>query len=334
VEQAADAIMAGTTDRKVRLAALQWKIEAVPALRQALFQPDPITAALDTLLLCRQMSDYFETGAGRDALGPASTQALNACRRMQEEFTRVLASGTTSGDLSKATAFATSWAAEHPVRRSIADRESALTRVYEREFTDEMHLGRVIAEVTTTADDLNRKVEVYSDQLFRQARWELERFRMEMVSELRADEAIPLVDRAVTTAAQAVATIDRLAPAVERALTVAQEGPRLIASEREAALKAMHEEVTRTIQCVHEVRVAALEQVGKERGTAMHELDEALHQQRERVMGDVDQMATKSIDYAMQRLARLMAVAMGAAFGAALLGLFLARRLFVRRPAG
>src|SRR5262245_19742585 len=39
--ESADRIMAGTTDPAVKRAALLWKIEAVPALREALFRPDP-----------------------------------------------------------------------------------------------------------------------------------------------------------------------------------------------------------------------------------------------------------------------------------------------------
>jgi len=48
VEQAADAIIAGTTDRAMQQAALCWKIEGVPAVRKTLCQSDPFTAVLDT----------------------------------------------------------------------------------------------------------------------------------------------------------------------------------------------------------------------------------------------------------------------------------------------
>src|SRR5262249_3711069 len=83
VEQAADEIIASTDDRAVKLAALTWKCDAIPALREALFQPDVATAALDTLVLCIQMGDFFETGAGKKALGPLSDRAVAACRSMQ-----------------------------------------------------------------------------------------------------------------------------------------------------------------------------------------------------------------------------------------------------------
>jgi len=102
IEQAADAIIAGTTNRTVQQAALHWKIEGVPALREALFRPDPFTAMSDTWVLFYQMADYFETGRGQEALGPASAQAAATCRRLEEEFTQIVASATKSGDVSKA----------------------------------------------------------------------------------------------------------------------------------------------------------------------------------------------------------------------------------------
>jgi len=104
IEQAADAIIAGTTKRTVRQAALRWKIEGVQALRKALFESDPFTAVSDTWVLLYQMADYFETGPGREALGPASAQAADTCRRLEGEFTQIAASMTVSGDISKARA--------------------------------------------------------------------------------------------------------------------------------------------------------------------------------------------------------------------------------------
>jgi hypothetical protein len=69
IEQAADRIIAGTTDDAVKRAALRWKIEGVPALRKALFEPDPYSAVMDTWVLTNQMADYFQHGPGREALG-------------------------------------------------------------------------------------------------------------------------------------------------------------------------------------------------------------------------------------------------------------------------
>jgi len=64
----ADQILAGTSDPTIRREALRWKIDAVPALREALFQPNPMTAVGDAWVLTFQMTDYFEQGPGAKAL--------------------------------------------------------------------------------------------------------------------------------------------------------------------------------------------------------------------------------------------------------------------------
>jgi hypothetical protein len=58
VEQSADAIIAGTTDPKVQMAALRRS----PRDPRCALSPDPAVAALDTAVLCNQMIDYFEIG--------------------------------------------------------------------------------------------------------------------------------------------------------------------------------------------------------------------------------------------------------------------------------
>ena len=188
LDQAADEIIAGSTNSAVQRAALVWKIEAVPAARAALFEPDPYRALFDTWVLCNQMADFFEMGPGKEALGQASPAAVAACRRLEEEMNRVAASVTISGDVSKARAFAKKWAREHPIRHSISDRETTLSRVLEQDSAGQISTGEAVAEITTTMDDLNRRLEVYSEQLFRQARWEAELFKADLIAELQLPE--------------------------------------------------------------------------------------------------------------------------------------------------
>ena len=309
IEESADVIIAGTPDPNVKLAALEWKMEAVPAMLEALFRPDPYSAAFDTAALCMQMTQYFERGPGRELLGPAaSAQAAAACRSMGDEFIKVVATGTASGDVSKARDFVQRWAAEHPIRHSIADRESAMSRVYEQEFLNSRKASDYIADAASIADDLNRKLDVYSDQLFRQARWEVQRLRLEMVRDYRLDQAMPLAERAVKSAEQAVSTVDRLAPAIERTLLVAEGAPKLVAGEREIAIKSVHDEITRT-----------LEQVGKERGTASKEIHDALQAQANRLAVEGSRISREEIDYVMARVNRVVTISMGVAIGVVVL---------------
>jgi hypothetical protein len=339
LEQAADQIMAATTDDAVRRAALRWKIEGVPALRKALFEPDPLSAVMDTWVLLNQMADYFEHGPGNGALGESAVTAVAACRRMEEDFTTIVGSMAVSGDVSRARAYARRWAAEHPIRHAIAGRETALGRVLEREAGASYSAGEVVAEVTTVIDDLGRRLEVYSDQLLRQARWEMESFRSEILSDLKMDQALPLAERAVTSGERAVAAADRLVPAVERTLGVVEgavslveravraveDTPSVLLGERDAVLGVLQDELTRTIQFVQQERIVALEHLTRERVAALGEMRETLVEERKALTREIEHLVLKVVDHAFWRAAQLLAL-----LGVALLVALAAAALLAR----
>jgi hypothetical protein len=326
IEQSADAISTASTDTNVKLAALKWKMEAVPAMREAIFRPDPYSAAFDTAALCMQMTEYFEHGPGKEALGPASAQAAAACRSMTEEYLKVVASATSSGDISKARDYVQKWAADHPIRHSIADRETALSRVYEQEFISSRSATEYIADTSATADDLARKMDVYSGQLFRQARWEAERLQLELVRDYHIDQAMPLAERAVKSAEQAASTVDHITPALERSLEVAQGAPKLVVAERETVIKAVHDEMTRVLESIRDERVIALEQVSKERAIGSGEIKDALSAQATQLATDAQRISKLEIDYVMEKTTRLVSISLAVALAFVFLGLLIRRR--------
>jgi hypothetical protein len=328
IEQAADQIIARTTSDAVKRAALRWKLEGVPALRKALFEPDPFSAVMDTWVLSNQMADYFERGPGREALGESAVIAVAACRRMEEDFTRVVASMTISGDVSKARAFARKWAAEHPIGHAIATRETALSRILERDAASSHSTAEIVAGLTTAVDDLGRRLDLYSDQLFRQARWELESFKSEVLPDFKMDQVLPLTERVVKSAERVVATIDRLVPIGEGALRAMEEAPKFLLGEREAVIKALQDDLTKTIKFAQEQGIAALEHLTreriaalehvtnerivtleyltKERIAAFNEVRETLIEERRALAQDVERVSLKVLDHASWRAAQLL----------------------------
>jgi hypothetical protein len=303
---AADEIAASTASQTVRLAALEWKIEAVPAMRDSLFQPDPHVALVDAWVLLYQMSDYFERGPGKTRLGPASALAAAACRTSEDHLTGVAASATTSGDVSKVREFVRTWAAEHPITDTIAARQPILSIDVENAIPDSLTLGQAVTEVATSLDDLNRRLEVYSGQMVRQARWELERQTLSLLDDLSAKEAIPLAGRAVASAEQAAADIHRLAPAVEGAARTAERAADIIATERRAAVAAISADLARTIEFAQRERLAVLEYLTIERQTAIDELRKTIIEEHEAIIRDTEKVAVRLVDHAINRLERLV----------------------------
>jgi hypothetical protein len=351
IEQSADTIAAGTSDRSVKRAAIQWKIEGVPAVRGALFQPDPFTAVFDTWVLTYQMANYFESGPGRTALGSAAPLAVETSKRMEEELTEVATTFTISKDVSKVRATAKQWAIDHPIRYALRDRETALSRVTERDVGVDWSAGEVIAEMATTADDLHREIQIYSNHLFRQARWEAELLKLD----LRTEELMPLAERAVTSGERAVVTLDSLTPSIKSAADAASKAadaasnaaakvpadiPALVASERKAAVDVINEDLGKTLTFLQAERIAALRQITEERIAAMEHLSderiavlkevrEIAANERLALSQDIEQASYKVVDRAAWRLAQIVAATLVSVLVAALILLFLIRWLFV-----
>jgi hypothetical protein len=328
IERTADQIAAGTADPAVRRAALRWKIEAVPTLRSALFQPEPFTAVLDTWVLFNQMADFFESGAGREQLGDRAPVAVESCRRLEKQIADVFAAMTVSGDVSKVRAFARSWAADHPIRTAIPDREAALSRSLERDVPAAWSTGEAVAELTTSIDDLNRKLDVYADQLFRQVRWEGEL----LASDLRLAEVPPLAERSVQSMESVAAAFDRPGPSSERLVAVAEDLPALVASERKAAIESLSRDLTRTLAFLQEERIVALRQVTAERIAAMGTLNQSVSEERKALGHDLERVGLQIVDHAVWRLAQLVAAILVSLGVGTVAVLVLVRKLFFTPP--
>lgn len=352
IEQAADTITAGTSDRALKRAAIQWKIEGVPAIRGTLFQPDPFTAVFDTWVLTYQMANYFQDGPGRAAFGRAAPLALDTSLKLEAEVAEVATSFTKSGDISKVRSTAKQWAIDHPIRYAIRDRETALSRVTERDAGVEWSAGEVVAEMAATADDLHREIQIYSSHIFRQARWEAELLKLD----LPTDEVLPLAERAVKSSERAATTLEQLTPSITVAANAAAKAadaasdasskvpadiPALVASERAAAVDAVTEDLRKTLTFLQGERIATLRQISDERIAAMNQFSDErfavmkdlrviADDERLAVSKDVEQAGLRVVDHAAWRLAQIAAGTVVAVFVGAALLIFLTRRLFIK----
>jgi len=332
--ESADRIMTGTTNRMVRREALLWKIQAVPAVREALFHPNPFMAIMDTWVLMWQMTDYFESGPGQKALGAAAPIAVKTCQELEKEVDTVTASMMISGNVSDARKFARNWAKENPILYSIASRESTLSRVLERELKETFSTHELAGNVLVTLDDLSLRMDVYSAQLFDQARWQAELVAMDLASDYGLEKAMPLAETAVQSASEAVATLKRLEPAVGDTLAVAKSTPEIISRERTATVQAAHDEISGTIEFVRAERIAALEYVTKEREAALKELSQTIAAERKILSDDAEQIGRRVVDHAMLRVTQLTAAVLVCVFVGVVVLLWITRHIFATRPRG
>ena len=328
IVESADRIRAGTTNRAIRREALLWKIEAVPALREALFRPNPLVAIGDTWVLIWQMTDYFEKGRGKQALGADSPIAVATCRYLESELAVVASSITRSGDVSHVRNFTMQWAAEHPIRHSIAARESTLSRALEREIQETFTAQEMVINIAAKLDDLSHRIDIFSAQLFDQSRWHAELFAMDLAEDYQMERALPLAENAVQSGADAIKTLNRIIPPLEAALETVNAAPATFAEERKTAIEILQQELTRTIQFAQMERIAALEHLTKERVAALAALHDYIREERRALMGEMKEIGREVVDHALMRTAQMVAAILAASFVGVVVLLFITRQVF------
>jgi hypothetical protein len=169
--------------------ALLWKIEGVPALRASLFRPNALTALIDTWVLCNQMTDAsIMVPARRRWAGrvwyrrhlPPVGGTNQRHRRRGELFRRRVKGAGLRAEMGGRT----SNSAFH--RQS----ESTLSSAGARGLRSVVRHGSGRRN-NDPLDDFNRRLEIYSDQLVRQVRWEAELFKADLLAELRWHKRCP-----------------------------------------------------------------------------------------------------------------------------------------------
>ena len=136
--------------------------------------------------------------------------------------------------------------------------------------------------------------------------------------DLQGTEVLTLAERAVKSSEFAATTFERLAPAIESAAAVASKTPELVSTERKAAVDAIHEDLTRTlnflqaerlatVRQITDERIAALAQLTEERIAAMKELQAIASAERAAALEELHAIATESRIAGMQELHAIVA---------------------------
>jgi hypothetical protein len=317
VASTADQIMASTTNQTIRREALLWKIQAVQVMRETLFHANPYIALGDTWVFLTQMDGYFQSGPGRQALGDSAPIAVAACASLEKQLTEVAASFTHSGNVTDVRTFIQKWAADHPIKHSIAGRESVVSYFTRRNLQETFSAPEAAGDFVVTMNDLSRRFDIYSGQLLDQSRWQAELFATDLAREYHLDKT--------------AADLDKTAADLDKTTAVLDTAPQFIDSERGAVQQAVHEEVSRTIQFAQQEMTAMFDEVTKEETAALLELHRNISEERTAFTQDLGQLSFKVMDHAFFRIAQLAGGIVLVVFAGFVVLLYLTRRLFLAR---
>jgi hypothetical protein len=261
MEKAGEAVLAQEDDPRRRRHALMWLTNGIPAMQQALFQPDPLAALLDAWFLIAQMRGYFDSGHGHEDPPVYSDLAHAMLDEMESDFKLILDSAGGEQSYERSREFVYSRAAEVPVDRGFAARRGST--IFLAEFTTKAGGGvfQSIGSITETAEDLVARIDLNAEYIPKLARWHAMLFALD-----GGYDTLP-------EAAANLEYIEMVALEVERLAPLLEELPTLVSEERIAVLTALDDSLSRTLRFIDQ-----------QRSTLMHE---DLRAEREAVLAAV-----------------------------------------------
>jgi len=182
IEEAADQIAAATEDEQIRRHALMWKINAIQACFRAASRHDALGAFADLWILGAQMSEFFDTGAGRELFGSQQGVAVTTARAIEARLERTFASvfrpdGSDEG-FRKARQVVDSFAKAHPIE-SLYFRREPMSGPPESRVAPESEGFGVVADLEADVVELQRILSTQLEYLPRIARWQSELLLMD-----------------------------------------------------------------------------------------------------------------------------------------------------------
>ncbi len=319
VETAADSIVAGSDDPEIRRRAMHWKFFAVPAVHRAVFQFDPLAATVDAWVLCVQMREYFETGAGKQRFGPGQAIAVAACVRLEEDIVELGRSIRQGGDLSIGEDFVYPWAATHPITTPSLVRRSCTGALSSFTSLDATGGFAVAGAMNDQMRDLSDRITLYAHNAPRILQWQAE-MALEVIPRLVGAEretalaALQVQSEVLTATMMEFASAERVA-----AMSDLQGERELIMARLESERLLLEEMVVRE-------RELLLATMRAERELVLAEVDSLAGRRLDQVTRLSRSIGPETIDYFLGRTVRLLALPVILILAMGCYALFLLRR--------
>jgi hypothetical protein len=328
VEKAADRVREESDDPGVRRRALRWKIETVPTIHRAAFQPDPFAALLDLWLLTVQLQHYVEGSVEMGAQQEQLRVDVRTLREDDEEYLRLIARKPRV--VEEARPKVEEVALRFPLGSDVADRVTAVSFLADAMTGETRSAFAVVGDVAETLSDFSNRLNIYTAELPRLLRWQVQ---------LMAEEASldPEVEKSVEELRQAARALEKVGILADPDILEGLLDRPLTALERErvAALADVDRQRAETLERLGQEREIVLAALGAERSATIADLRrerletlDEVEALRRRLLAEGSERAERLVDRLAWRLAQVGA---GGLLLGACLGLLVGRALERRR---
>jgi hypothetical protein len=310
MEDAGEAVLAEETDPRLRRNALLWLTNGIPAMQQALFQPDPLAALVDAWFLIAQLRGYFETAAEFNSTPPHYVDlANNILDAMEADIRLIIENSGPNTSYERGRALIYEKAARVPIDRSFASRRGSAA--FLADFTARAGGGALksIGSITETVEDLVARIDLNAEYIPKLTRWQAMIFMM---------------DEGFGTTAESIEYLQYLefvASEVERLAPLLEILPEMVTNERVVVIEALDAYLSRTFAFIHEQRstlmgeevrvereavlaaireerIAVLEAVAEERGIVL----DALRTERAATFEDLNTLMDEAFTREVNKL--------------------------------
>ena len=310
IEKSGDEIIALTNDPAVKRKALLWKMNSIPAVYKAFYNPKPLLAMLDSWALSLQMKQFFKSEAGQKAFGKWHIYGWDAAVLMETQMVELVKLMSPAGDISLAENFIQSWSDDHPIQIPFFVRESMVPLLSSGSAEKALSAFQAAAKLPYQLDDIANRFAIYGDYLPKQARWQAEL----LWSDLGVHEKVETLNAELTTVTQVLQQVG----------DVVEKSPDFIADERSAVLEVFRNERLETLSAVNKQRIETLDTINQQRIETLDFLTrektaiidalenerkivlEVLESERHSVLNEVESMGNRIVQDAIKELDKLI----------------------------
>ena len=280
VEQTADLIAAlesnDEQDIYLKSNALMWKINAEQALQRTIFQASPVAAMVDTWAFTAQMSEFYDTGAGKALFGEQQAQVIETSRALEAQFEKTVKGFVSQSDFNNNRNFIKQYVLDNPLTDITFSRKSAFNDWLIFREINEFEAVTTFGSVPEVMSDISDRMAMISEQMPKILGWKAELYALH--SNINAEEIqATLVSISETSArfrelmAQSPEMMQSLAVDMRRELSPLLQQ---LSDSTDDKLKQLSVERQALELMVKNERLALEEMVARERIAAAANLDE------------------------------------------------------------
>ncbi len=286
VEATADSILRITYDPELKEAVLLWKIYGISGMNKALYKNDPIASFFDVWPYTKQMVIYFESGLGSITFQDYAPIAHRISLELESELDKVLMDVSVQTNNQEYEQDVDEWVKANPFVDPYFTRKSTLPIFAKWLGEEKLGIGKSVVTITEQVGELTNRVNMYSDIIPKQIKWQIELSALELTRDIQLDSALDLLIENTSSLRHLIDTIPEMTDENRKAAFSELDRQRILTLDK------LVEERISIIDAIVEERIAILYAIKNERIEFVKELNH----QAELVIQHIDSLTYDLVD--------------------------------------